>query len=206
MLDTLQQMGDALSNFNQQFTSFRELSGYASRDWMMMHYDQEAVQAKGNTLGETMMASRHEVMRRVDEVTAFLHANNLPYVWKMYPSPAAGGLIKSANMFDAFIDVNLDLEERPKLIQVLDLLNKALIICERQLKELHENPPGVIADCLKRGGKAIAEIADWLFPSQLQRTILGWTIVISVLCLTLRYVFGFHFEELGKLVTKWVFK
>jgi hypothetical protein len=43
----------------------------------------------------------------------------------------------------------------------------------------------------------------WLFPKEIQRTIFGWAIVISAICLLLRYIFGIHFEDTGKLILKY---
>ncbi len=206
MPDTLQKMGDALSEFDKHFSDFQRLKNYAERDFMMMHYDHGAVQQKGNALNVALMQARYEVMRRVDDVTEFLHANEIPYIWKIYPPRAIGGLMKSANIFEAFIDLQLDSDERPKLIQVLDLLNKGLIACERRLKQMAENPPNVLVDGLKRSGMGFAEMMTWLFPSQIQRTIFGWCIVMLAVGLVLRYVFGFHLEQIGQLVTKWAFK
>jgi hypothetical protein len=206
MPETLRKMGDALHEFDKQFSTLQRLRGYAERDFTMMHYDHNAVQEKGNELNRGMMQARHEVMRHVDDVTAFLHANGMAYVWKMYPAPAFGGIVKSANIFEAFIDLQLDSDERPKLIQVSDLLSKGLIVCERRLQQMAENPPSVFADGLKRSGRGLAEVMAWLFPSQIQRTIFGWCIVTFAVGLVLRYVFGFHLEQIGQLVIKWAFK
>ena len=145
-------------------TQLQRLQSYSSTDFLMMHYDPEATQAKANDLSSRMMQVRHEFMRRIDEVTVFLHANGLPYIWTMYPPPAIGGIVRSANVLEAFIDLNIDADERPKLLQILDLLNKALLIGERQIKEHIENPPSRFAGGFKSGTRGLGAAMSWLFP------------------------------------------
>lgn len=45
-------------------------------------------------------------------------------------------------------------------------------------------------------------ILSWFFPNEKQRAVLGWVIIIAIVALILRYLFGIHLEEAGKLILK----
>jgi hypothetical protein len=70
-----------------------------------------------------------------DEATAILNRYKLPTQWHVYPPPALGGLIRTYNIFEAFIDLEMDQEARPGLMQICDNIDKAIWRCE---KEMHD--------------------------------------------------------------------
>jgi hypothetical protein len=49
-------------------------------------------------------------------------------------------------------------------------------------------------------------VLGWFFPTEKHRVVLGWVLIVVLIALALRYIFGFHLEEIGRLVVKWVFK
>ena len=53
--------------------------------------------------------------------------------------------------------------------------------------------------------RGISSILGGLFPSEKQRLVVGWIIIVTLVGLMLRYVFGFNVEYIGKLVVKWAF-
>jgi len=152
------------------------------------------------------MTARHNIMRHIEAVTAYCNVNGLATQWTVYPPPAFGGIVRRFNVFEAFIDLNLEEDGRPNLLHITDILNRALLVCERQIKVRAENPPIPVVDSLRMAPYRIGAVFEWFFPSQTQRTILGWLIIGTGILLMLRYIFGLHFEDVGKLVTKWVFK
>jgi hypothetical protein len=172
----------------------------------MMHYDPLAVRDKGNELSQRLVTARNEFMQYIHDVSLFCHTAGIPYVWKVYPPPAFGGYIKSQNAFESFIDLNAEPDERPNLIQISDLLQKALLFCERQIKAEEENPPSVVVDTLKAAPRHVGSVLSWLFPTEKQRGVLGWVLIAGIVALILRFLFGVHLEEMGKLLAKWFTK
>ena len=122
----------------------------------------------------------------------------LPYVWKLYPPPAVGGLIRTFNVFRAFIDLDLETQARPTLLQVNDLVKQAVWRCEQEIAEASSPKPFNPVRKLAGLSGGVSSILNWLFPSEKQRLVVGWIIVVTLVGLMLRYVFGFHPEDIGK--------
>jgi hypothetical protein len=49
-----------------------------------------------------------------------LNRYGLPTVFKVYPPPAFGGLIRTLNVFQAFINLEMDQDARPSLMELCD--------------------------------------------------------------------------------------
>jgi hypothetical protein len=194
----LQSVKNDVAEFKRAIEIFRS-ENYTGREWMIGSQTEIA-----RAMAPRIMAAVHEprqrIARNIPEVTAVLEANGLPSVWQVYPPPMFGGLVRSFNVLEAYIDVTLEDDARPNVIHLMDLLDKAIWACERQLQT---NP---VAEGLKAVPRTLSSGAEWFFPSQLQRAVLGWVLIALLLGLLLRYVFGLHLEDVGRLITKWVFK
>jgi hypothetical protein len=204
--EKLHAMADSAVTFDEVYREFQRLKQYSETDFMMGHYDPNAVKEKGVQLTKRLMTPRNEFMRHIHDVSLFCQMAGIPYVWKVYPPPAFGGYVRSQNVFESFIDLNIESDERPNLLQITDLLQKALLFCERQMKAEAEDPPSMVGDRLRAVPRHVGAVLSWLFPTEKQRGVLGWVLIAGLVALILRYLFGLHLEDLGKLLTKWFTK
>lgn len=176
----------------------------ASDDWMIgsspsiaQIHGQEAIQALGTT--------RDKIARDIEQVSAVCERFELPYIWTIYPAPAIGGVVRRINAFQAFIDLELETSARPTLLRVTDLVKQAVWCCEKEIEEASSPKPFNPTKKLAGLSQVIASALNWLFPSEKQRLVLGWIIIVILLGLMVRYLFGLHLEDMGKLLVKWVF-
>jgi hypothetical protein len=197
---TLRGFQTALSDFGMTLRRLQQERD-ASNDWMIgpspsiaQIHSQEAIQALGTI--------RDRIARDIDHVSGVCDRYGLPYVWKLYPPPAVGGLIRTFNVFRAFIDLDLEAEARPTLLQVNDLVKQAIWRCEQEIAEASAAKP---FHPIKKLAGGVSLMLSWFFPSEKQRLVLGWIIIVILLGLMLRYIFGLHLEDMGKLIVKWVF-
>jgi hypothetical protein len=117
---TLREMQDALVHFDEAFRNLKVLKAHAERDFAMMDFDHNAVQGKQEEFLNSLGIGRQEIGRRPDEATEVLNRYGLPTVFKVYPPPAFGGLIRTLNVFQAFINLEMDQDARPSLMELCD--------------------------------------------------------------------------------------
>lgn len=202
---TLQEMHECLVRYESTWKQLKELKSYAESEWPMMHFDQKAAEQKHQNLIHELGPVRQEIGKRVDDVTTVLNRFGLPTQWKVYPPPMIGGLIRTQNIFEAFISLESDEDARPTVVRVCDLVRKGIWRCEKDIQE-EANKGLEIGSKLSVAPRAIGRVLSWFFPTAKQRSIIGWIIIIGLVLLILRFIFGFHFEQIGQLVVKWAFK
>ena len=168
---------------------------YHRDDWTIGH-SVRVVETPEQDAIDILDQLRDTIAQDIEQVDSICDQYNISYVWSVYPSR---GPIGTFNVFRAFINLALEREARPTLLQVMDLINQAISRCENEI--LQATSPKPLA-ALSRG---ISSILGWLFPSEKQRLVVGWLIIVTSVGLMLRYVFGFHLDDIGKLVVKWVF-
>jgi len=212
VIDELQRSNELLREFQEHLAAFdgslcrlQELKTYSGNEWMLGHYNPSIVESHGQEAIEVLAGSREEIAKRIDDVTVILAHYHLPYEWKVYPPPAFGGLIRSFNALQAFIDLEIEDSARPTLLQVTDLVSKAIWRCEKEIEQ-ESNKKFDPVEKVAVASHVVGSLVGWFFPSEKQRAILGWLILVAFGCLILRYAFGLHVEEIGKLIVKWVFK
>ena len=105
-------------------------------------------------------------MQRQDDVSKFLTSVGLPSEWHVSPMPAIGGPVEIYNIFDAFIAITGDIDPKPNLIHITDLLEKGKLACIRCLKEYSENPPNRTMEKAKAVPKHIGSAISWFFPKK----------------------------------------
>jgi len=88
----------------------------------------------------------------------------------------------------------------------MDLLQKGHNACKRLVEEYTTNPPNPIVQRMRAAPHHVGRLCSWLFPTEKQRGVLGWVLIAGLVALILRFLFGIHLEDLGKLLTKWFVK
>ncbi len=202
----LHEFQEHLAAFDSSLRRLKELQTHSGNEWMMGHYNPSIVESHGERAIETLGGARQEIAKRIDDVVLIFTRYALPYTWRVYPPPAFGGIVRTYNAFQAFIDLEIEEVARPTLLQITDLVNKALWRCQKEIEQESRGKAFHAGKKVAQFSRGIASFLGWFFPSQKQRAILGWLILVVLGCLVLRYVFGFHLEEIGKLIVKWVFK
>lgn len=200
--DTLLEMVAWVIQFDTAFRDLREMQEQAR---FHNPFDDSASRNRRNELTETLLNCRRNIMQRQDDVSKFLTSVGLPSEWHVSPMPAIGGPVEIYNIFDAFIAITGDIDPKPNLIHITDLLEKGKLACIRCLKEYSENPPNRTMEKAKAVPKHIGSAISWFFPTEKQRATLGWIVIATLILLILRYLLGIHLEEAGKLILK-VFK
>jgi len=182
---------DDLAKFEAELQRLWSLKQYSGNEWMMGHYHHSAVKELGTQIIQTIGPLRDNIGRNVDEVTAILNRYGVPTVWKVYPPPAFGGLVKTRNAFQAFIDLEIGKDARPSLLQIEDLVSQAIWRAEKEIEELSTNPPTFLSK-LSVIPKWMARGMSWLFPSEKQRGVLGWVLIAGIVAVILRHSLGGH--------------
>jgi len=201
--DTLQEMVAWVIQFDGLF---RELQQNRERAVLFEPFQEPGTQSRKDKLVETTLRCRQNIMQRQEEVTRFLNSVRLPTQWHVTPAPAIGGPVEVYNIFDAFIAITGDVDPRPNLLHMTDLLEKAKMACGRLLQEYVEHPPNPIAQKVEMLPRYAGSILSWLFPTEKQRGVLGWVLIAGIVAFILRYAFGVHLDEIGKLLAKWFAK
>jgi hypothetical protein len=201
--NTLQEMLAWIIQFDG---AFRQLQQNRERAALYEPFEEPGTNERNRQLIEQVVKCRQNIMQRQDEATRFLNSVRLPAQWHVSPAPAIGGPVEVYNIFDAFIAITGDIDPRPNLIHMTDLLEKGKMACQRLIKQYQENPPNALAEKVKSAPRHLGPIFSWLFPTEKQRGVLGWVLIAGLVALILRYVFGVHLEELGKLLAKWFTK
>ena len=112
----------------------------------------------------------------------------------------------SYNAFHAFIDLEIEYDARPTLLQIADLVSKGIWRVEKRIEEMSLeslNPPSAISKNLSVMPRRVGAGLSWLFPTEKQRGVLGWVMIAGILASILRFVFGVHLEQIGTLLAKW---
>jgi hypothetical protein len=178
---------------------------YTGTEWMAGPQPRTAMSELGPGILQTLGPLRDNVGKSIDDVTHILNAYGVPTIWKMYPPPAVGGLVKSANAFRAFIDLEIETDERPSFLKTRDLVSQGIWRAQKEIEELTAHPPTTLSK-MKVIPKWIIGGLGWLFPTEKQRGVLGWVIIAAVVGLILRRMFGIQLEDVGKLLSKWFAK
>jgi hypothetical protein len=201
--DTLQEMVAWVVQFDR---AFRELQQIREQAALYQPFEERGSQQRSSQLFEQILKCRQNIMQRQDDVARFLSSVQLPIEWHVTPAPALGGPVEIHNIFDAFISITGDVDPRPNLIHMTDLLEKGNLACRRLMKEYSENPPNAMAEKMKTVPRHAGSILSWLFPTEKQRGVLGWVLIAGLVAIMLRLLFGVHLEEVGKLLAKWFTK
>lgn len=196
----LREMSTLVLQFDRLFGQLQEIREQASLYGPF--YDQGG-QSRGGEISRQLLECRQEIMGRQDDLTKFLYSVSLPAEWHVSPAPALGGPIEIHNIFDAFIAITGDVDPRPNLIHMTDLLQKGNLACQRLLTKYKENPPNPLTEKMKAAPRHVGSVFSWFFPGEKQRSTLGWIFIVGFVALILRYIFGIHLEETGKLLVKW---
>jgi hypothetical protein len=177
---------------------------YTGNEWMAEPYPHTAMHELGPSILRVLGPLRSNIGRNTDEVTAILNSYDIPTIWTVHPPALIGGLVRSYNVFHAFVDLEIQKDARPTFLQIQDCVSKAIWRAEKQIEELTLNPPSPVSK-LSAVPRWIHAALSWLFPTEKQRGVLGWIIIGGIVAVILRSLFGIRLEEIGKLLTK-VFK
>jgi hypothetical protein len=202
-LATIKRFQTDLGEFEGTLLRLQE-GRYGGNDWMIGQ-SPSVVELHGREAVDALSQIRDRILRDKEQVTRLCQRYGLPYVWRVTPAPAFGGLIKDINIFHAFIDLELESSARPSLLKVNDLVKHTIWQCEKEIEEVSTPKPFNPGRKLAGLSDGISSILGWLFPSEKQRLVVGWLIIVTMVGLMLRYVFGFHMDDIGKLVVKWAF-
>jgi hypothetical protein len=147
-------------------------------------------------VSEPLGIARQEIGRRSDEATELLNRYRLPTVLKVYPPPAFGGLIRTYNVFQAFISLEMEQDARPSLMELCDNIEKAIWRCE---KEMQERAAKGLDLSSKIGAvpRFFRPILGWLFPTEKHRVVLGWVIIVALVGSCCAISWGFTWKKLG---------
>jgi hypothetical protein len=190
-----------LASFESELQGLWSLKQYSGYEWMAGPTPNTAIHELGTQIIQTLGPLRDTIGKNIDGVTSLLARYGVPTIWKVYPPPALGGVIKTYNPFHAFIDLELEKDARPTLLQIQDLVSKAIWRAEKEIEELTLNPP-TAASKLSVVPRYVGKGLSWLFPTEKQRGVLGWVILAGLIAAILRYLFGVHIESIGRILTK----
>ena len=191
-----------LAKFESELQRLWSLKQYSGYEWMAEPTPHTAVHQLGTQIIQTLGPLRNSIGKNIDEVTSVLAHYGVPTIWKVYPPPAFGGVIKTYNPFHAFIDLELEKDARPTLLQIQDLVSKAIRRAETEIEELTVNPPTAVSK-LSVVPNYVGRGLSWLFPTEKQRGVLGWVVLAGLIAVILRYLFGVHIESIGRILMKW---
>ena len=191
-----------MNEFLRAKHELKELKEYAEREAYMMHFDAQRTEERGAEIFKRYQENRTNVARLITEATAISDACGIPTQLTLLPPPLIGGYGRKMNVYQAAIEAQLPFDFELPYQQLTDTVDQTIFACERLIRD----QPSAVKEVLQRTPRRMASLVGWFFPREIQRVIFGWTIVVMMIGLFLRYVLGFHLEDVGKLVTKWVFK
>lgn len=113
-----------------------------------------------------------------------------------------GGYSRRFNIYQAALEEELPFNFQLPVQKVADVVDQTIFACERAIESQSNN----VKETFRQTPKRIASVAGWFFPSAIQRVVFGWALMALIVGTVLRFVFGFHLEQIGQLVTKWAFK
>jgi hypothetical protein len=209
-IEELQHCHKLLHDFQERLATFdgslRRVKDLKTRsgDEGMVGHDNPRVASPDLQAIEALRATRKEIAERINDVTRIVARYDLPYEWKIRP-PAVAGFIRSVNTFEAFIDLKLEEAARPTLLQVTDLVGKAIHRCEKEIDQASPMSlnPGKRVAAVSRGFRSLFRS---LSGSKKQYAILGGLILVICSFLILRdaFHFPFHISEIGNRLVRWV--
>jgi hypothetical protein len=156
-----------LAIYESELQELWSLKSYSGTEWMTGHYDDRSAKELGSQIIQRLGPLRDNIGRNIDEVTAILDHYQVPTVWKVYPPPAIGGLIRTYNAFAAFIDLETDKEARPTLLQIEDLVSNGIWRAEKEIDELLQHPASAFRR-LSNIPRWIGGGLSWFFPTEKQ--------------------------------------
>ena len=189
----------------QQFLGVKrelqELKGYADRDYMMGHFDGNAVEAKGRDILVRLQDWRTKVARRLADATSITDACGIPSQIKILPPPLIPGYSHTLNIYQAVLEEKLPFDFELPVQKVADVVDQTIFACERLVEDVSEqkiNPPSP----LKRVPGAVSKGFGFFFKTDFDRSLVKWLVVILLVGLILRFVFGLPLEKLGQIIYK----
>ena len=86
---------DDLASYEVQFQRLKASRQHSEYEWMAEPQPHTAIHELGIQIIQVLAPLRDRIDKNIDEVTVILDSFNVPTMWKVYPPPAFGGLIKS---------------------------------------------------------------------------------------------------------------
>jgi hypothetical protein len=200
-LQTMLDFRADLQEFLQAKRQLLELKAYADRDHMMGHFDSNAVETRGREIMERLLEWRTTVARRLADATGITDACGIPSQIKILPPPRIGGYSHTLNIYQAVLEDSLPYDYDLPLQKVADVVDQTVFACERLLSEVKRqemDPPSPLA---KVPG-AVSRGFGFFFKTDFDRSLVKWLVVILLVGLILRYVFGLPLEQLGQIIYK----
>src|ERR1035437_906910 len=143
-LQTMLDFRADLQDFLQAKREFLELKAYADRDYMMGHFDQNAVETRGREIMGRLLEWRTKVARRLADATRITDACGIPSQIKILPPPLIGGYSHTLNIYQAVLEDTLPYDFDLPVQKVADVVDQTVFACERLLSEVKKqdiDPP-----------------------------------------------------------------
>ena len=184
---------------------FAELKAYADRDYMMGHFDPNAVEAKGREIMARYQEWRTRVARRLADATSITDACGIPSQIKILPPPLLGGFTHTLNIYQAVLEEKLPYDFELPVQKVADVVDQTVFACERLVEEVKkqeitapsslEKVPGAVS-------KGVSKGFGFFFKTDFDRSLVKWLVVILLVGSILRFVFGLPLEKIGEMIIK----
>jgi hypothetical protein len=196
-LETMRDFRADLQEFLQAKRQFLELKAYAERDYTMGHFDSNAVEARGREIMARVLEWRAKVARQLADATGITDACGIPSQIKILPPPLIGGYSPTLNIYQAVLEDALPYDYDLPLQKVADVVDQAVFACERLLSKAREQEIRPPSPLTKVPG-AVYRGFGFFFKTDFDRSLVKWLVVILLVGLILRFVFGLPLEQLGQ--------
>lgn len=201
-LQTIQAFRADLQEFLAAKQEFLQLKAYADRDYMMGHYDPNGVETKGRQIIARMYDLRTKVSRRLAEATAITDACGIPSQIKILPPPLLGGYAHTLNIYQAVLEEQLPHDSNLPLQKVADVVDQTMFACERIVDEVRRQESIPAPSKLEKVPGAVSKGFGFFFKTDFDRSLVKWLVVILLVGLILRFVFGLPVEKIGEMIIK----
>ena len=197
----MQEFRADLQQFLQAKRELKQLKEYADRDYMMGHFDPTAVETKGHEILIRLQDWRMKVARRLAEATTITDACGIPSQIKILPPPLIPGYSQTLNIYQAALEETLPFDFELRVQKVADVVDQTVFASERlvqKARQLEIDPPSPMT----RMPGAFSKGFGFFFKTDFDRSLVKWLIVILIVGLILRFVFGLPLEKLGQIIYK----
>ncbi len=190
-----------LQEFLHAKRQFLELRAYANGDYMSGHFDSNAVETRGREIMARLQEWRTKVARRLSDATGITDACGIPSQIKILPPPLIGGYSHTLNIYQAVLEDALPYDYDLPLQKVADVVDQTVFACERLLSKAKEQKIDPPSPLTKVPG-AVYKGFGFFFKTDFDRSLVKWLVVILLVGLILRFVFGLPLEQLGQILYK----
>jgi hypothetical protein len=182
----------------------RELKDYAERDYMMSHFDQGKVEAKGQDLLTRYFEARANVARCIAEATETTDSFRIPSQIQIPPPPLVGGYARAFNIYQAALEEELPFKYDLPPMKVMDVLDQTVFASERLVTQAQQEEANRPSPLVKVPGVLSKGILS-IFKTETDKAILKWSVIVLLVVTILRLV-GMPVQKIGELVASWLTK